>query len=209
MVLEHSTRKPYDASARRREAALSRRRTIDVAHELFLEQGYAATPLRQIAERAGVALPTLYAAFGNKRALLFAVFEAARHEAAIRDEEPDVPLERERPLTAARIAHRVRVTREGGAPVARIIDKAGAAHAEVAELWLELQRDRYERMAALANALHEVRLLRPELTVCDAADVLWTVTSNEVYGLFVLDRGWSPARYEQWLTETLAATVLA
>ena len=156
---EHATRKPYDASGRRREAALSRQRTIDVAHELFLEQGYAATPLRQIAERAGVALPTLYAVFGNKRALLFAVFDAARHEAAVREAGLEVPLERERPLTAERIAHRVRLTREGGAPVARIIDKAGAADPEIAELWVELQRDRHEHMRALARALHRQRLL--------------------------------------------------
>jgi AcrR family transcriptional regulator len=182
---------------------------INVAHELFLEQGYAATPLRQVAERAGVALPTLYAAFGNKRALLFAVFEAARHEAAINEPGVEVPLERQRPLTAERIAHRVRLTREGGAPVARIIDKAGAADPEVAELWLALQHDRHERMSALARALHRQRLLRPGLTVSEAADVLWTITSNETYGLLVLDRGWSPGQYERWLAETLAGTVIA
>lgn len=182
---------------------------VDVAHELFLEQGYAATPLREVAERAGVALPTLYAAFGNKRALLFAAFEAARHEAATNEPGLEVPIERERPLTAERIAHRVRLTREGGAPVARIIDKAGAADPEVAELWLELQRDRHQRMTSLARALRRQRVLRPGLTVSDAADVLWTMTSNETYGLLVLDRGWSPARYERWLAETLAGTVIA
>jgi hypothetical protein len=44
-------------------------------------------------------------------------------------------------------------------------------------------------MAHLARRLHEQDVLRPELTVDEAADVLWVVTSFEAYDLLARRRG--------------------
>ena len=38
----------------------TRQSILQAAYELFLEQGYAATSMRQIAERAGLALGGIY-----------------------------------------------------------------------------------------------------------------------------------------------------
>lgn len=46
------------------------------AYELFLEQGYSATSMRQIAERAGIALGGIYNHFSSKDA----IFEAIMHD---------------------------------------------------------------------------------------------------------------------------------
>jgi AcrR family transcriptional regulator len=43
---------------------------ITAATQLFVERGYAGTPLTAIARQAGVARPTVFAAFGSKAALL-------------------------------------------------------------------------------------------------------------------------------------------
>jgi len=48
-------------------------RILDVAEELFAEQGYDGTSLRQIAERAGIRQPGLYNHFAGKQALYEAV----------------------------------------------------------------------------------------------------------------------------------------
>ena len=45
--------------------------------------------------------------------------------------------------------------------------------------------------------------MKPGLRERDAADVIHTLMSPEVYALFVGDRGWTPARYQQWLVTTL------
>ena len=52
-----------------------RERLVDAAEQLFTERGFAATPVRAVAETAGVnpALVSYY--FGGKHALLGAVFE--------------------------------------------------------------------------------------------------------------------------------------
>ncbi len=42
---------------------------MQAAYELFLEQGYAATSMRQIAERAGLALGGIYNHFSGKEAI--------------------------------------------------------------------------------------------------------------------------------------------
>ncbi len=54
-----------------RPRAYSRRTIEDAANELFLEQGYAATSLDQIAQRAGVARATLFGYVGAKSDLLW------------------------------------------------------------------------------------------------------------------------------------------
>src|SRR6185437_16446495 len=65
----------------------TRRRIVDAATELFVATGYGTTTLEQIAERAGVAVQTVYFHFGNKRTVL----KEAVDIAAVGDDEP-VPL---------------------------------------------------------------------------------------------------------------------
>lgn len=42
---------------------------LEAAYELFLEQGYAATSMRQVADRAGIALGSIYNHFVGKEAI--------------------------------------------------------------------------------------------------------------------------------------------
>ena len=71
-------------TTRAERARLTRRRIIDAAAELFVERGYGATMLDQVAERAGVAVQTVYFHFGNKSTLL----KRALDVAAVGDDEP-------------------------------------------------------------------------------------------------------------------------
>src|SRR5215831_3603483 len=85
-------KRPYDASKRQERSAHTRRRMLDAARDLLLEQGYAATTLVQVAEHAGVAAPTVYKAFANKPGLVKAVFD---HSLA-GDNDPTPIIRRER-----------------------------------------------------------------------------------------------------------------
>src|SRR5436190_9121627 len=64
-----STR-PYRSTLRERQRAATRAAVVDAATELFLEHGYAGTPITRIAEVSGVSPETVYAVFGTKRELL-------------------------------------------------------------------------------------------------------------------------------------------
>jgi AcrR family transcriptional regulator len=61
---------------RERQAAATRELLVATARERFAEEGYAATPIEDIVQRAGVAKGALYHHFSGKDALFRAVYEA-------------------------------------------------------------------------------------------------------------------------------------
>lgn len=62
----------YDQLPRRGES--TRAAIVEAAHELFVQQGYHGTSMRQIARQAGVALGGLYNHFASKEEVFQAVF---------------------------------------------------------------------------------------------------------------------------------------
>src|ERR687898_148794 len=62
---------------RREQAALTRTRIIEGATAVFEARGYEGARIEDIASKAGVAVPTVYKVFANKRNLLKASVEAA------------------------------------------------------------------------------------------------------------------------------------
>ncbi len=73
---------PGEAPTRRRDGASTRQQAIRVALQLFTEQGYEATSLRQIADALGINKASLYYHFPSKEAILHAAFEQRGSEAA-------------------------------------------------------------------------------------------------------------------------------
>lgn len=67
--MSRTAARTVSASARKRAAVL------DAATRLFLEAGYGATSMEQVAAAAGVAKQTLYNQFGSKEALFRAIIE--------------------------------------------------------------------------------------------------------------------------------------
>src|SRR5437879_13848677 len=68
-------RRSYN-SERRQEAARRRRREVLAAfRELLFGDGYHATTVRAVAERAGVSVETVYKAFGGKPGMVKALWD--------------------------------------------------------------------------------------------------------------------------------------
>ncbi len=51
------------------------RAIVDAAYDLIVEQGYAATSMRQIADKAGLALGSIYNHFGSKEEVFVAIIQ--------------------------------------------------------------------------------------------------------------------------------------
>jgi AcrR family transcriptional regulator len=68
---------PSAPDLRARRVARTEAELIEAARALFLDQGYVATTLAQIAERAGVAARTVYVRFGTKASLFKRVVDVA------------------------------------------------------------------------------------------------------------------------------------
>ncbi len=82
-----SVKRQYNSARRQQQAAGTRLRIINAAHELFVAKGYGRTTIAEIAMAAGVAVETVYAAFRNKRTLLRQVWYVS-----FRGDEEDVRL---------------------------------------------------------------------------------------------------------------------
>jgi AcrR family transcriptional regulator len=210
-------RRRYDSSRRQAQAAQTRQDILDAAHQLFRERGYAGTTLAAIAQDAEVVVETVYRAYGSKAELFKAVVRAAVAGGAARAQ---VPVE-QRPAIAAVIAepnpHRqlelYAATQPGiharAGPVLRVLIGAAAADPELAELWTQIEDERRNGLARFARLLADRGVLRPELSVEEARDLLWTLCSLAVHDLLVVRCGWSPERYRDWLAATLARTLLS
>ena len=206
--------KPAAESRRARSTRLTRRRILDAAHALFTEQGYAATTVQQIAERADVAWQTVYSVFGNKPAILSAAWDVT----VAGDDEPVPVMERpfvqaiaEEPDPRAKMrifARHLRVTGERTAGILSVIESAAGTDAEIAQVWQTLQDQRRFGMAAAAADFQRFGILRPDLGVDRAADILWFLTGPWAFRQFVGVRGWDPDAFEQWMAETLASQLL-
>lgn len=200
-------RRPYESVVRAEGAAETRRSIVDAAHALFVERGYAAMTMREIAERAGVALDTVYAVVGKKPDLVRLLVEAAISSVdhAVPAEERDYV----RQIRAARDArtklslYAAAVTRIHArlAPLARAIRTAEPQHPELAAMWREIADRRARNMRLLAKELQATGEARPDLDMERVGDVLWALADADVYLLFTAQRGWSPADYEAWLAD--------
>ncbi len=73
---KHAIRASKGAACRHRTTGL-RTQILDTAEELFSTHGYSATPVRRIAEQAGVNPALVHYYFGNKKLLLQNVMERA------------------------------------------------------------------------------------------------------------------------------------
>lgn len=74
----------YSSHVKTKRVRMSRadreRQMLDVAEEVFAEQGYASVSMEEIAVRVGVSKPMLYEYFGSKEGLLLATIARARGE---------------------------------------------------------------------------------------------------------------------------------
>ena len=189
----------------------TRRRILQAAQELFVDQGYGATTLQGIAERAGVAVQTIYFAFGNKPSLLKELVDVT----IAGDDEPISTLQRawfRDALAAGTAEAQLRAHVRGTcqllqrvAPIAEVLRSAGAQDPAIAGLWQHDTDPRLDVHTAAARSLVTKPGAQAGLSAEHAADVLFGLLSPELYLVFVRDRGWTPERWEQWVYGTLHA----
>lgn len=205
-------RRTYTSERRRVQALQTRRSILDAAYELFVATGYAATSLQAIAERAGVAVQTVYAVFGNKRQLLRELIESSitgddepvpiteRAEARAVGAEPDARRRAELDAALSRsVVERV-------APIARVATEAAASDPELAAMMETVKAARRQEMTEAANLLTgpEARRVPHE----EAAATLYVLYSPQVADMLMVDYQWSPERYERWLARMILQTVI-
>jgi len=193
---------------------LARGAVVTAARALFLERGYAATTIESISDRADVPPATVYRLFQSKLGILKAVLDVSIAGDDAEVAVPERPRVQELFATAdarEQLAGFVEFTRDINAragSVYQILVSAAAADADAAALLEEITRQRHEGQRQIAKSLARKGALKPELRAREAEDLIHALMSPEVYRLLVVDRGWTPTRYSDWLSRTLIDQLL-
>lgn len=209
-----NVKRPYASELRASQARTTRRTIVDAAARLFVERGYGATTMDAIAEAAGVSRKTVFMSVGSKAQAL----KLAIDWAIVGDDEPIPMLERPRIKAAERdpdarrmLADYAAVICEVGArlaPLDAVLQAAAGLDPELRALAEQGRRQRLTGVTVIAEHLGERKVLKGDLTIAEAADILWLYNDPGVYRRLVMERGWSHDRLERWLADTLAALIL-
>lgn len=209
-------KRQYDATKRRERADAEREETrgkvVSAARQLFVEKGYTATTIKDIALTAGVAVQSVYTAGGSKAELLVTVSDQA-----IVGDNREVPLAARANLMTVMAetdpARRVRIfadvicdIQERSAPVQQAFREAAAVDAVVAENLRQAHLRRWQLFGMVIDGFADEDLRVPK----DQARVTaWSMASSEVWLLQVKVLERSPSDVRAWLGETLVAALLA
>lgn len=184
---------------RQEQAAATRARIADAARRLFSTNGYGATSIAAIAAEAGVAVRTVYAAFGAKREILSLICERWLDAAHAREgvgavlAEPD-PGRRLR-MSAAWLTNLYTV----GFDVVEILDAAVDEDAETRELLRAKLAGRNQVMNLMLASL-------PPDTVEDVGRlqaIFRAYAAPGVYRELVSESGWTTDEFTDFVAQAL------
>jgi AcrR family transcriptional regulator len=204
MPPERATR-AYDSRGRKALAQLNRARILQAARELFVQHGFVGTSVAAIASAAGVSGPTVFAAFGSKVNLLKEAAETTLVgdvEATPMAERPEM-LHVEAGRTPEEVLDRLAelVVRRSGhvQPIFGVMYGAAPSSAEIAALVDRFEEQRLTAATRLARTVAARAGVDDEEWIAEVRDCLWVTMSTTLYEAFVVHRGWTPARYQEWL----------
>ncbi|HEX7163683.1 MAG TPA: helix-turn-helix domain-containing protein [Trebonia sp.] len=215
MVVAPRTRRSYRSAQREAHARTTRLRVLRAAASLFDERRYAGTTIRSVAERAGVSVPTVEALFGTKARLLKAAIDVA----IAGDDEPVPMLARDWAVAAARAADPESFlsilagvlapaqSRSSGL-VLSVLEGAGS-DPELAALAAQMAAQRVTMAAWAVGRLSALGALRAEVGEDEAADTVFAIMEPAVFDRLTRQRGWTPARYQDWIARSLLRLLVA
>ena len=200
-----SSTRSYSSPSREADAEATRARIVEAAGRLFIRDGYAATPLRAIAEEAAVSIQSVHLA-GPKAALLIAAFERifagdeGSHPLFERPEMQQIIAEPDTDKAIELYVDFIARANERSAAIVRALNAAAHADTVARAAAAELDQRRRAEMPYGAMLFVDRGWLAPDRATY-VADVLGFLTAPESYLYFVHDTGWSLDAYRAWLSK--------
>ncbi|MFJ7495144.1 TetR/AcrR family transcriptional regulator [Streptomyces sp. NPDC097727] len=188
-------------------AAATKAAILDTAEALFAEHGYPHVTIKSIADRAGVATGTVYAAFGSKPALVAALTARAADDPGIgdvlaavesaTDGQEVVRLVVSQTCDLVRHHHRTMT----------VLAEAAAIDQDIAVLLRETEDLQRARFGDVAEQLGRLGALRPGVTRRDAVRILeYFVTPPSWHRM--LHIGWDWEGAHMFLREAVCSALL-
>lgn len=205
---------PYDNSQRSAGARRTRLVIINAARELFIDQGFAATTIREVAKAAGVSQETIYKSFGSKAGLLKVVYDVTLtgdDDALPLAERPEAIAAWEAPnptAAAASYAELARLVSRRTDPLLRVLLRSRGSDEALRRFADTTDNERLVGSQLFVGRWHAAGWLRPDLTPPRAAEILWALNSPEPRWL-LQDQGWTEEEFAAWFARTVNYALFA
>ena len=173
----------YRLGKRQERVDETRRRIIEIARKMFVEDGFHGVGLEDLARRAGVGRKTIYYQFGSKLGLLESLVADLGERGGVGDfvaaalSEPDIA----RAVVFFVESNCAFWEREY--PVIRAFATLAASDADARLLVDQVYAQRREDLGSLARRARRAADLRHGWTAARLADSWWLLTSFETYDL--------------------------
>jgi AcrR family transcriptional regulator len=193
---------------RQRQAAETKKQIVRAARQLFVTSGYAGTTVEQIATEAGVAVATVYKAFGTKAAIARGLNDLIDEEAGTAGLAAQIQTETEPARLIGLVVAQLCTQHERCGDIIAAIRSGAEVDATLAEVWAEGTRRYDDGMRQLAAKLKAAGALRPGLDVAQAAGLLSVLCSTEAFTGLTTRHGWTTSQWEAWTTSALRNLLL-
>jgi AcrR family transcriptional regulator len=193
---------------RQRQAAETKRQIVRAARRLFVASGYAGTTVEQIAAEAGVAVATVYKAFGTKAAVARELNDLIDEEADTASLAGQIEAETDPAKLIGLAVAQLRAQHERCGDIITAIRSGAAVDTALAEVWAEGTRRYDEGMRQLAGKLRVHGALRPDLDAVQAAGLLSVLCSTEAFTAVTARHGWTADQWEAWTAGALRRLLL-
>ena len=197
MPQEHA----HTLSYRQMQAQATKDRIVAAARSLMSQRGWDATTMAAIAAEAGVAPQTVYATFGSKLAIVNGMRQVMLRDAQIPQLMDEAASESDPRRRLEVWARAIRQQLETSYDVIAIHRQAARSNPDFSMEFRKVLDNRSRHFHEFVHGLGGA--LGDGLDERTAVDILWALANEEIYRELVMERGWTPERYEQWLARTL------
>lgn len=202
-------RRRYESKVRAQAAEATRHRILRAARSLFTRRGIDGVTVADVARRAEVSVATVYAAYGSKEGILRAMMTAALFGERFQKATAGLKGISDPVRQLALTAQVARAVYDGEAEELGLLRGATAFSPALKRMEREFEALRFEMQRDRVAALFREGRQRMGLGLDEARRILWMYTSRDVYRMLVQESGWTPARYEEWLSEAILGALVA
>jgi len=182
-------------------------RILEAALALITKRQGADVSMAKIAKAARVSRQGMYLHFADRAELMLALVRHTDEKCGLAAE---VRRMTEAPSGVAAMEEMVSLQARLNPSIwaiARAVDAVRRTDAAAEKGWQDRLKHRLEGCRQIVARIHKEGTLKPGVSQEEAADLLWSLTSLRTWEDLVLDRGWTPAQYEERVKRLLRDTL--
>ena len=201
--MSNRRKRPYDSRQRTDAAGATRNNIVNAAQWLFGRKGIDKVTVADIAARADVAVPTVYANFKSKDGILREIIKRSLFGGQFQSAQGLLQGVDDPVRLIELTAQVARAIYESESKDLGLLRHASGFSPALRRIEQEFEQLRYDMQGKRIQMLFESGMQRKSLTLEEARRILWMLTARDPFRMLVLEGGWTADRYQAWLSRTL------